>query len=418
MVALRTEFQLLDVYDPPMTPRVWHHLCLVGHSPYHIQLFLDGLSFNSSYYPINNTQADERRARNMRAIMAIKKSALSHVDRRNGTAESIIILGALESPYDVPVGRMADLRVFSQALTPEDVSDLRQCSSDPPRDTGVDLLYVTPATAIRNITHSTLCQPHRFHVITYTDYITHQDAASLCGRLGGSLPDPQDFTDLQFMTEMFPRYSKKKAMYLWLSNSTNSTVLGIKEELCSVLNIQFGGSLPMTAPCDTWARDFVCLVPHGATLSLLYQQEEITLFYGDEGDNFLMISERGLSLLHRNGSYFIRNYVGTNMGSKKGDHISSALGLRQWETFNNDVEYITISTCLPEEFTCRSGDCVALRKRCDRLPDCEDASDEDDCRYLMEPPPTYRSYVSPSDNTLVGLNVSVSNIHDINVSRL
>lgn len=418
MVALRTEFQLLDALDPPMTPRVWHHLCVVRHSHDRFQLFLDGLSFSSSPYPTNDTEVNERRSRNMRALMAMKKSALSHVDGRNDTQTSIIILGALESPYDIPVGRMADLRVFSHAVTLKDVNVLRECSPDSPRDVGLELLYVTPAMSIRNVTYARVCQPEQFHVITYTEYISHKDAASLCGKLGGSLPNPQDFTDLRLMTEIFPRYSRKKAMYLWLSNSTNTTALGIMEDWCPVLNIQYGGSLPMAAPCDTWARDFVCLVPHGEALSLLYRQDEVTLFYGEEGDNFLMISESGLSLIHRNGTYMIKNYMGTNLGSRIGSQISSALGLRQWETFGGDVEYITISTCLSEEFTCRNGDCVALRKRCDKLPDCDDASDEDDCRYLLEPPATYRSYVSPSDNTPVGLNVSVSNIHDINVSRL
>ncbi|XP_041878082.1 basement membrane-specific heparan sulfate proteoglycan core protein isoform X2 [Corvus kubaryi] len=40
--------------------------------------------------------------------------------------------------------------------------------------------------------------------------------------------------------------------------------------------------------------------------------------------------------------------------------------------------------CTVGEFSCGSGDCVALEYRCDRRPDCRDASDEEGCG---EPPP-------------------------------
>ncbi|XP_040441615.1 LOW QUALITY PROTEIN: basement membrane-specific heparan sulfate proteoglycan core protein [Falco naumanni] len=44
--------------------------------------------------------------------------------------------------------------------------------------------------------------------------------------------------------------------------------------------------------------------------------------------------------------------------------------------------------CTPLEFTCGSGECVAAEYRCDRRPDCRDASDEDGCEPLTRMPPT------------------------------
>ncbi|RLV89744.1 hypothetical protein DV515_00014742 [Chloebia gouldiae] len=44
--------------------------------------------------------------------------------------------------------------------------------------------------------------------------------------------------------------------------------------------------------------------------------------------------------------------------------------------------------CTVEEFSCGSGECVALEYRCDRRPDCHDASDEEGCEPSPRPPPS------------------------------
>lgn len=42
-------------------------------------------------------------------------------------------------------------------------------------------------------------------------------------------------------------------------------------------------------------------------------------------------------------------------------------------------------SCTVDEFTCVSGECVELSKRCNRMADCRDASDEVDCRKYTHP---------------------------------
>ncbi|XP_056364035.1 basement membrane-specific heparan sulfate proteoglycan core protein isoform X2 [Oenanthe melanoleuca] len=44
--------------------------------------------------------------------------------------------------------------------------------------------------------------------------------------------------------------------------------------------------------------------------------------------------------------------------------------------------------CTVEEFSCGSGECVAVEYRCDRRPDCRDASDEEGCEPPPRPPPS------------------------------
>ncbi|XP_063273588.1 basement membrane-specific heparan sulfate proteoglycan core protein isoform X1 [Prinia subflava] len=44
--------------------------------------------------------------------------------------------------------------------------------------------------------------------------------------------------------------------------------------------------------------------------------------------------------------------------------------------------------CTVGEFSCGSGECVAVEYRCDRRPDCRDASDEEGCESPPRPPPS------------------------------
>ncbi|XP_052522856.1 enteropeptidase [Tympanuchus pallidicinctus] len=42
-----------------------------------------------------------------------------------------------------------------------------------------------------------------------------------------------------------------------------------------------------------------------------------------------------------------------------------------------------LGACAPEEYQCRSGECIPLDNLCDKLPQCEDGSDEEKCMRLL-----------------------------------
>jgi len=57
---------------------------------------------------------------------------------------------------------------------------------------------------------------------------------------------------------------------------------------------------------------------------------------------------------------------------------------------------LSMSKCrFGEEFTCDSGNCIALDKRCNQNKDCDDESDENGCR-LVQFPETYRKIQPPA----------------------
>ena len=73
-------------------------------------------------------------------------------------------------------------------------------------------------------------------------------------------------------------------------------------------------------------------------------------------------------------------------------HMSFALGRSNWTISGDDrkcsrgKEYtvtLKLSACKDDEFTCNSGHCVKMVERCDRLPNCQDESDEIGCKVLV-----------------------------------
>ena len=72
-----------------------------------------------------------------------------------------------------------------------------------------------------------------------------------------------------------------------------------------------------------------------------------------------------------------------------------------------------LSGCKKDEFTCDSGHCVKMEKRCNQLPNCKDKSDEKNCKILILedgynlriPPITPASFV---DDSLTPVPVRIS----------
>ncbi|MPC75433.1 Low-density lipoprotein receptor 1 [Portunus trituberculatus] len=55
---------------------------------------------------------------------------------------------------------------------------------------------------------------------------------------------------------------------------------------------------------------------------------------------------------------------------------------------------LTLSPCVPGEFTCDDGSCIAFSKRCDLKFDCKDKTDESFCD-IVNFPGDYRSRLPP-----------------------
>ena len=72
--------------------------------------------------------------------------------------------------------------------------------------------------------------------------------------------------------------------------------------------------------------------------------------------------------------------------SLESNHGNYPIGRREWSGENPDcgitkeVAEISVSRCeFGREFTCNSGHCIDINKRCNNVNDCDDNSDEEKC---------------------------------------
>ena len=97
------------------------------------------------------------------------------------------------------------------------------------------------------------------------------------------------------------------------------------------------------------------------------------------------------------------------------------MGNHDWKVTNDfgcfsggtELKRVSFSTCSTDQYTCNDGLCVHLVSRCDGKVDCEDKSDELECR-LVEESKTYKKNLPPSplvNETKVGVQISIEVIN-------
>ena len=138
-----------------------------------------------------------------------------------------------------------------------------------------------------------------------------------------------------------------------------------------------------------------------------------------------------------NGTIFFLGMIGTEVrydqtlwrlkvnlentkASTTAEELSFTLGQHVW-TIESDSEkchdekvhkrILKMSGCLDGQFTCSNGDCVKMKERCDQMLNCQDGSDEENCKSVVLEK-SYRKVAPPAllgaDNDIVPATVEVS----------
>ena len=102
---------------------------------------------------------------------------------------------------------------------------------------------------------------------------------------------------------------------------------------------------------------------------------------------------------------------------------SFALGKNNWTVSDDNYKcfegkkytlVMKLTGCYETQFTCDDGQCIKMEERCNQLPDCEDKSDEYDCKILAlekgynQRVPPVSTIISGEKRTLEAVDVNVS----------
>ena len=90
----------------------------------------------------------------------------------------------------------------------------------------------------------------------------------------------------------------------------------------------------------------------------------------------------------------------------------------------NEINHFTIILvnfylfqCNITQFTCDSGECIDVGRRCNDIKDCKDSSDENDCQNIDFDHKSYRKKIPPNANDATRTNVEV-NLSIIFINRI
>ena len=104
------------------------------------------------------------------------------------------------------------------------------------------------------------------------------------------------------------------------------------------------------------------------------------------------------------------------------DNITAVpIGRLQWNVYDKScgdmqTKYVTFSQCeFGKEFTCDSGHCIDVQKKCDYHADCDDNSDEKQCSHIRIPH-SYKKLEAPSSN--IHAHITIQSIHEINTVEM
>lgn len=350
------------------------------------------------------------------------------------TGGGVLILGQDQDKpgggfYDLDSfsGAVADLQLFSRALTSEEVLSMSQCQM-PPSDAIVTLAGDWELSNVTqyNISRWKLCIPVHNNYFIFHDSITPDTNRRMCAALHGYMPREEDRKPMlpvlqQYLSHHYSDYVK---LHFHLEPDSPS------QGKCKDIMITWGPGVDIymdiyKRSCTLNITTFMCKIPVDTYLKLfglpakledkLHTKYRLHL---RDGYHYL----RGIEKSHifLSGQYWCLHVL--NQPEAVMCHESATdfppVGRRNWVYDVNSTVAMVLTSCYEEQFTCDSGDCIDLHKRCDTFPDCEDRSDEDKCNLVRIDYDQRQSMTSvPSISLRIGARINVTNIPQINLPQ-
>ena len=186
---------------------------------------------------------------------------------------------------------------------------------------------------------------------------------------------------------------------------------------CSICVINTQPVFTLKGVCYNSVVDYNYYISVDASLQIEFYEgyKSTNIVYEKSNQTWRVARKSGSGGWGKTGVYELPSRVST---------ILNPVGRKRWHVIDpkckidDEAHPLAISTCnFPGQFTCDSGHCINVDKRCDERKECADSSDERQCS-LVNIPSSYNKANSPENNEdghpfQIRVHAQIINIDDI-----
>ena len=365
-------------------------------------------------------------------------------------------------PNEAYLGKLAELNIWDNLVANADIMKMATCKTI---IKGNNLAWEKSNLILHNVTLSDVsglaifCEKEQRYVI-FPEKLRYPEAKEVCKTHGGWLALPKSEEENQRMIEIVFEHKEscidsegegnaiwigaKKTKHKWYE-LTHTDAIG---QVLNYTNVVRAGSTP-TSDCSyldnngVWLdASYVCKKVSLCTICVITGQPVLTLKGGctlGEIDWNYYISTDKTNKINKYEGYkrtniqYFENTTSWNITSKsmtpqsyvaefvplESSSLKYPVGRNTWLLtelpcgVDEEMKEMTLSSCnFPTTFTCDSGHCIDINKRCNEQKDCLDDSDEKDCS-IVDIPLSYNQANKPkSANIDTPLQVNIQTIID------
>ena len=353
-------------------------------------------------------------------------------------------------------GDLAEFNIWDTILERDFIEDMAKCKSSFSRGNLISWTknnFKISSVDIEDINETEFFCRDTKHYVIVPNKVSLYDAKKICSRHGSTIAVPHSKEDNEAMVQILAQHTRECVLYqnfvsndkgkgVWLGfqklngrliestekdyttpiNFTNWGILYEKEEpqvhdnFCPFMYSDGLWGYERLDECERTKMCFICSYIKTPVFTLKGQCPNSSLFEW----NYYMTKKANSEFSHfegftksskivRNGNGWKRDPQNPPLRAKSKDTleiedaVKSPVGRFEWDyndqscsdSRNTHKRNFTFSKCeMKSEFTCSTGHCVDIVKRCNGILDCMDGSDEEECSHV-DIPKSYRKIYPP-----------------------